>query len=677
MTDSERPALRVSFGRIAIVLAMAAAGFWLGNIGYRYATITFSSLSLVDAPSTPDLLTFISQSIASYPPLGLSPDKWPTVCGIAGALGILIASQIMKAERDQSDIDMSEVHGSQELADVRDRKIFEHDKATEEWPCPEWCERVEDDNLILTKNTKVAASKNPDYTIERECPNRHIFIMGTSGRGKSYSLVGPNIMQLNGSLVISDPKGELFRLYAAFLEAHGYKVELLGLRDEDTIRASSRYNPLSYCENITDINQVVNYFMENTTGDKPTTDPKFFADMERSFYTASIGLRVFWFKRFGNPQDCTMPALLDDLLLLKEEGEDGVSALDRMFEGDPDDPSVPSLKALIVALYGDGRSEDEVLADEKIPEVSILNEYRSFKTAAKDPETMGNVAASCAARLSIFNNPALREMLSEDELELDRMGREKRALFLGIKAETGPYDFVAAMAVNQVFALNISAAEKSRSGHVDIPIWCWLDELANIGKIPNLEKLIAVTRSYWINIVSVVQNGVQLRERYGEKAKNVMSESAIFIFLGSQDWDDCEMVSKKMGTTTRMARSVTRNTSRNSSSVSETYQPYSVPLMSPAELYNYDRRRQKGFDPAKCLTHYAGSNWCMDYKYDLHDHPRYRELKGKEVTDPVAWSKKHRESKVESPTENSSTDQAEIMLRLAEEADGNVIVASL
>ena len=124
-------------------------------------------------------------------------------------------------------------------------------------------------------------------------------------------------------------------------------------------------------------------------------------------------------------------------------------------------------------------------------------------------------------------------MMSADELELERMGSRKRALFLGIKAETGPYDFVAAMAMNQLFSLNIDAAAKSPTGHLDIPIWCWLDELANIGKIPNLEKLIATTRSYWINIISVVQDGVQLRERYGEKAKSVMDNSAIFIFLGS------------------------------------------------------------------------------------------------------------------------------------------------
>ena len=677
MADSERRGPRVSIGLIAIVLAMAAAGYWIGNIGYRYATIAFSSLSLVDAPSTPDLLTFISQSIASYPPLGLSPDKWPTVSGIAGALGILIASQIMKAENDKADIDMSEVHGSQELADVEDRQIFVHSKDTPEWPCPEWCERVEDDNIILTKRTRVAASKNPDYAIERMCPNRHIFIMGNSGKGKSYSLVGPNIMQLNGSFVINDIKGELFRMYAAFLEEHGYKVRVLGLRDEEAILGSNRCNPLAYCDNITDINQVVNYFIENTTGEKPTCDPDFFVKMERRFYTADIGLRVFWFKRFGNPQDCTMPSLIDHLLMIKEEGVDGVSSLDKIFEGDPDDPSIPSFKGLIMALYGEDRSEDDVLADEKIPEVSILKEYRALKTAAGDPETMSNVVSSCAARLGIFNNPALRQMMSEDELDLDMMGREKTALFLETKAETGPYDFVAAIALNQLFALNIATATKSPSGHLDIPIWCWLDELANIGKIPNFEKLVATTRSYWINIVSVVQDGIQLKQRYGELAESVKGNSCIFIFLGSQNQDDCKMVSEWMGTTTRIAKSVTRNISRNSTSISETYQPYSVPLMSTAELRNYDYKRKKGFDPAKCLTHIDGSNWCLDYKFDLKDHPRYRELKGKEVTDLIAWSKEHRKSKAESPTEDSAPDQAEIMLRLAEEADGNVIVASL
>lgn len=676
MGREARAGLRVSLRRVAVVALMAAVGYWLGNIGSRYVDAAFASLSLTGAAEAPDLMTFISQSIDSYPPLGLAPDKWPVVGGIAAALGIVIAAQIKRAGGDEADIDMSEVHGSQELADVEDRKIFEHAKATREWPCPEWCERVEDDNLILTRHTRVAASKNPDYKIEQKCSNRHIFIMGTSGRGKSYSLVGPNILQLNGSLVISDPKGELFRQYAAFLEAHGYEVECLGLRDEETIRASSRYNPLSYCHNITDVNQVVNYFIENTRGEGPSADKDYFIKMERSFYAADIGLRVFWFKRFGNPGDCTMPSLIDHLLMLKEEGADGMSALDVIFEGDPADPSVPSFKALILAEHGEGRAEEDVLNDPDIPEVAVLKEYRSFKTAAGDVETMSNVVSSCAARLSIFNNPALRSMMSADELELERMGSEKRALFLGIKAETGPYDFVAAMAMNQLFSLNIDAAAKSPTGHLDIPIWCWLDELANIGKIPNLEKLIATTRSYWINIISVVQDGVQLRERYGEKAKSVMDNSAIFIFLGSQNWDDIKMVSEKMGTTTRIAKSVTRNISRNSTSISETYQPYSVPLMSPAELYNYDERRKRGFDPAKCLTHILGSNWCMDYKYDLRDHPRFKELEGREVTDFPRWAEDHRSRRRRQKGPDGPPGETELMAGLAEQSEGDVIVAA-
>lgn len=674
-----RAGKRISFGRIAVVVAMVAGGYWLGNIGFRYLAITLGSLALTaDAPATPDLMTFISQSMDSYPPLGLSPDKWPVLAGIACAGGVFIASKISAAGKNKADIDISEVHGSQELALPEDRKVFEHAKATRDWPRPPWCERVEDDNILLTKNTKIAASKNPDYRIESMCPNRHIFIMGMSGRGKTYTLVGPNALQLNGSYVFTDPKFELFREYAGFFEAHGYKVECLGLRDEETLAASSRYNPLAYCDDITSINQVVNYFIENTRGENQQSgvSKDYFENMERSFYAADIGLMVFWFKRGGNLGDCTMPALIDHLLLLKQEGPDGASALDLIFEGDPEDPTFPSFKALIMATYGQGRSEEEVMLDQTIAEVAVLKEYRSFKTAAGDAETMSNVISSCAARLSIFNNPALRRLLSADELELESMGKEKRALFLGIKAETGPYDFVAAMAVNQLFSLNIDIATKSPDGHLDIPIWCWLDELANVGKIPNLSKLIAVTRSYWINLIAIVQDGNQLEARYGKDAKSVMDQAAVFIFLGSQNWDDCKAISEKMGNTTRVAKTVSRNISRTSSSVTESYQPYSVPLMSPAELYNWDEKRKTGFDPAKCLTHLAGSNWCLDYKYDLHDHPRYAELEGKQITDFPAWAEEHRERRGASRPALPAPERP-IGEQVAQGLDGNVIIASL
>lgn len=629
-------ARRPAASKVLIIAIMATLGFWLGNIGFLYAVEAVPSISLEpNAPTMPDPFEFVMSRV-DRPLLGISTDKWPVLVGIAAAVGI-VAGASAKSHKIKPDISIDEVHGSQELATVEDRAIFEHRKETAEWPCPSWCAEVEDDNIIVTQRTKLAGTSNPDYEIEQMCSNRHVFIMGASGRGKTYTLVGPNILQLNGSLVISDPKGEIFRKYAAFLEANGYEVECLNLRDEEMIRASSCYNPLMYTDDITAINQCVLYFIENTKGEDHEGDKAFFINMETLFYSAIIGLFVFWFKANGHPGDCTMPAIIDYLLMAKDMAADGPSALDTVFYGDPASPEIPSFKDYVVARYERG---EEVLLDKDIPEVAVLDAYTMYKSNAGDPETEANVISSVAARLSKFNNPAIRRLLSRDDLDLSSMGKRKRALFLGVKAETGPYDFVAAMALNQLFDQNVSRAASSPTGHLDIPIWCWLDELANIGKIPNLSKLFAVTRSYWINLVAIVQDGKQLEARYGKDAESIISNSAVFVFLGSKRWEDCELVSKQMGNTTRMAREVTRTTNPGGGvSVQESFRPYSVPLMSPAELYNFDYRRGTGFDPSKCLTHYFGSNWCLDDKFDLKTHRRYPELKAAGDTDFVQWSR--------------------------------------
>lgn len=628
--DKNRPPAPV---RILLMAALVAAAFWVGNVSWQYVMQGLPSMTLsAGAPEAPSVWEFLKAAFMARP-LGISTDRMPMSIGAMVALFALVGANLGRG-RVEADIDISEVYGQQELASIPDRAVFEHASATPEWPCPPWCEKVEDDNIICTQNSKLASTKNPDYRIEQMCANRHVFIMGASGRGKTYTLVGPNILQLNGSFVISDPKCELFRMYSNFLRAHGYKVECLNLIDDAHIRASSRYNPLHYCDSINSINQCVLYFIENTKGEDHGGDKEFFLNMEKSFYTAVIGLFVYMFKANGNEDDCTMPALIDYLLMAKADGVDGASKLDVVFNGDPSVPDFPSFRRYIVEHY---RRGEDVLYDQSLPEVAVLNAYEMFKMNAGDLETMSNVISSCAARLSKLNDPSVRAMLSRDELELDRMGCEKRAIFLGVKAEGGPNDYIVSMALNQLFDRNIAAAIASPTGHVDVPIWCWLDELANIGKVPNLSRLFAIARSYWINLIAIVQDGQQLEARYGKDAKSIISNSAVFIFLGSPLMDDCELVSKMLGKTTRIQRKVSRTTSNGSTSVTESFEPVSVDLMSPAELYNWDARRKVGFDPSKCLTHYFGSNWFMDDKFDLKTHRRYAELADAGDADFMRW----------------------------------------
>lgn len=630
---------KISPMRVILIMAMALFGFWLGNVGVQYALEVIPAFRVGADASSVSLLAVASQ-IAVGHPLGISLDTWPMVGGAACGLGMLVSANARKQGKDV-DIRQDVVHGSQAFASVSSRAAFAHLDERNGWSKPEWCERVEDDNFLLSKHSKIAATRNPDFRTEQMCPNRHVFIMAGSGGGKTYTVVTPNALQLLGSYVFTDPKGELFRSFAGFYERKGYSVSVLNFRDEKHMLSSCRYNPLVYCDDITSINSIVEIFLQNTKGEDSTGDQMFFINMERNFYVSVIGLEVFWFKSSGNDEDCNLPSIIDYLLMLKEQGPDGVSNLDIVFNGGPSAPEgFTSFRDFVLTKYRDRGAG--VLSDPSVPEVAVLNAYEMFKSAAGDPETMANVVSSCAARLQIFNNPAIRYLLSADDLDLRTMGSQKRALFLSTRDQKGPYDFIAAMVLDQLFGIAIDQADSSPSGHLDIPLWCMLDELANIGKIPNLEKLFATVRSRWINLVAIVQNGDQLKAVYGDKtSKSIRSNSGVFVYLGGSLFEDCEQISKEMGTTTRISTSYSQTTSASGGSVSKQTQIHEVPLMRPAELFNYNPETGEGFDPNAVLTHYSRANWFLDEKYDPTEHPRWLELQQVGPTDYFKWAGDH------------------------------------
>ncbi|MDY2776967.1 MAG: type IV secretory system conjugative DNA transfer family protein [Collinsella sp.] len=648
--------IRASFG---------AGAYWSGNVLCQWVVEQAPHLLDQANPAAP-LPSWIASRLAAAP-LGLSLEGMPVFAGFASLASM--AAYIYAHKPDKGAIDLSQVHGSQRFSTIEERSAYAHTEDTEEWPKPSWCEHILDDNLILSENSMVSASKIPDFTREAQVPNRHVYLMAGSGAGKTFRWVRSQVLQLLGSYVFTDPKGELFKTFASFLERHGYEVVVLNFRDESHMAVSCCYNPLLYCDDMTAIANVVEMFLNNTKGENSSGDQMFFINMERNFYVAVIGLFVFWFKNTGLAvNDCNLPGLIDYLIMAKADGPGGISELDLCFEGTIEKDGMSGFRQFMYDLYSSpekgyrkpGETDEQlrarVDADITLPENAVLKAYNLFKSAAGDPETMANVVSSCAARLQIFNNPAVRRLLSTDELDLDSMGKRKRALFLCTKDDKGAYDFISAMVLNQLFGRNIDIADASPSGHVDIPIWCILDELANIGKIPNLEKLVATVRSRWINLVSIVQDGKQLEAVYGKQAGSIRSNSAIFEYLGSSLFSDCEEISKEMGSTTRIATSYSRNIAgTGGGGVTEQKQAYQVPLMRPEELYNFNEDGV-GLAPDMCLTHYKQGMWFLDRKPDPFRHPRNGEL---EDTDYFAWNRRRMAAAIQRSTDPATAPVAE------------------
>ena len=418
---------KIDITKVIGAVVLGSAAFWIVNLTVQKVMLGTSGIETSD-----DVVAFVAWA-ASRRPLGIYFGGVPLLASVVAALVIALAV-LLKHEAPGEDISPAKQYGSQRFSTAQERLLYSHNKATDEWPVPEWCETVDDDNIILSLHSKVAGTsivndKKDPIRRESQVPNRNMFIMAGSGAGKSYRFVTNQIMQMNGNMVFTDPSGELFRASAAFLEKNGYDVQVIDLRDEEHILASTPYNPLINCRDVTSINSLVNMFISNTKGEDTHGDQQFFIDMEKNFYTCVCGMFVFWFKANGNTADCTLPGIIDYLAMAKADGAEGINKLDLVFEGTRERDGFDGFAQYIIDTYG-----EDALDDESLPENSVLTNYRTFKANAGAPEQMAAVVSSCAARLQRLNNPAIRKMLGRDELDLQSIDKRKRAIFFCIKS---------------------------------------------------------------------------------------------------------------------------------------------------------------------------------------------------------------------------------------------------
>ena len=461
-------------------------------------------------------------------------------------------------------------------------------------PVPDW-------NIPLTRTeslTMTSRPKQPKYA-----RNKNILVIGGSGSGKTRFFVKPSIMQMHSSYVITDPKGQLLTETGKMLLHGAPKLDENGkpVRDSrgkviyepyrikvlNTINFSKsmKYNPLAYVRSEKDILKLVNVIIANTKGDGEKSSEDFWVKAERLLYCALIG--YIWYE--AEPEERNFITLLD-LLNACEAREDD-----------------ETYKSPVDILFDD-------LA-KKQPEHFAVKQYVKFKMAAG--KTLKSILVSCGARLAPFDIKELRDIMTEDELELDTMGDRKTALFLIMSDTDTTFNFVIAMLQSQLFNLLCDKADDFYNGRLPVHVRCLLDEFANIGQIPNFDKLIATIRSREISASIILQSQSQLKTIYKDAADTIVGNCDVTLFLGGKEKSTLKEISELLGKETIDSLSQSENRGAQTSH-GLSYQKLGKELMTQDEI--------AVMDGGKCILQLRGVRPFFSDKFDITKHPRYQYL---------------------------------------------------
>lgn len=431
-------------------------------------------------------------------------------------------------------------------------------------------------NIIFSQNTqKALLNEGISPKLRR---NNNVLVVGGSGSGKTRFMLKPNIMQTNADYVVTDPKGTILNETGYILRKSNYKIKVLNLIDFDK---SMRYNPFHYIRNEQDILKVVDTIIKNTSGD---SKEDFWVKAERLLYQAYIGVILQEFPKEEQHLGTVVDLL--ELSITKENDEDYKNAIDDMF--------------------------DELA--EIDPNSFCVKQYRQFKLAAG--ETTKSILISCGARLAPINIPAVRHLLSADEIDIDKIGSDNRpnALFVIIPDTDSTFNFIVSIMYSQMFNLLCTIADNDYGGEMPRHIRFMLDEFANIGEIPNFDKLIATIRSRNISATVILQTLAQLKSIYKDSADTITGNCDTFIFLGGKEEGTLKMLSSQLGKET-IDDYNTSKTRSNSDSYGQNYSKLGRELMTVDELQTMDR--------SKCIVMILGLNPFKDDKYDIVKHPKY------------------------------------------------------
>ena len=456
------------------------------------------------------------------------------------------------------------------------------------WGTPEdikpFIDPVFANNVILTQTERLTMSsrpKNPAYA-----RNKNVLIIGGSGSGKTRFFVKPNLMQCVSdkypcSFVVTDPKGSILVECGSLLQRSDYRIKVLNTIN---FKKSMNYNPLAYIHSEKDILKLVNCLILNTKGEGKSNDP-FWEKAETLLYTALIGYLYGVVPE--EDRNFAMLVSMINAMEVREDDEDFKNPVDLMFEA----------------------------LEEREPEHFAVRQYKKYKLAAG--KTAKSILISCAARLAPFDIAELRELTAYDELELDTLGDQKSALFIIISDTDDTFNFLVSLCYTQLFNLLCEKADDVYGGRLPVHVRCLIDECANIGQIPRLEKLMATIRSREISACLVLQTQSQLKAQYKDSADTICGNCDSVIFLGGKEKTTLKELSEALGRETidtlNTGESRGRETSRSTN-----FQKLGKELMSVDELAVMDGR--------KCILQLRGVRPFLSDKYDITQHPNYKYL---------------------------------------------------
>ena len=434
-----------------------------------------------------------------------------------------------------------------------------------------------EDNIILTKTERLMMSNRPPDP--KNARNKNVLVVGGSGSGKTRFWLKPNLLQCHSSYVVTDPKSTILLECGNVMLKNGYKVKILNTIN---FKKSMHYNPFAYVHSEKDILKLVTTLMTNTKGEGSGGDP-FWEKSERLLLTALIAY-LHYEAPVEEQNFATLLEMLNTMQVL-EDDEEYQNPVDLLFEE---------------------------LAKKK-PNSFAGRQYKLYKLAAG--KTAKSILISCGARLAPFDIQELRDLTMYDELQLDTLGDKKTALFLIMSDTDSTFNFLISMVYTQLFNLLCDKADDVYGGKLPIHVRCLIDECANIGQIPNLEKLVATIRSREISACLVLQARSQLKAIYKDNADTIVGNMDSQIFLGGSEPTTLKDLSEMLGKETIDAFN-TSDTRGNSPSYGTTFQKMGHELLSRDEL--------AVLDGGKCILQLRGVSPFLSDKYDLTQHPNYK-----------------------------------------------------
>ncbi|EGI86114.1 TPA: VirD4-like conjugal transfer protein, CD1115 family [Streptococcus pyogenes] len=532
------------------------AFFYIGNIFSHHVRAYIGG----------DIIDKIFQGILEINTMSFLPSLHPTDIIMGVVVAVLIKFIVYTKGKNAKKFRQGKEYGSARWGTKKDIEPYMDEKFQ--------------NNIILTQTERLTMNgrpANPKYA-----RNKNVLVIGGSGSGKTRFYVKPNLMQMHSSYCVTDPKGTIVLECGKMLEDNGYEIKILNTIN---FKKSMKYNPFAYIRSEKDILKLVQTIIANTKGEGEKAGEDFWVKAEKLYYTALIG--YIWYE--APFEEKNFATLLDmiDASEVREDDESYMNPIDRLFEA----------------------------LEKKEPTHFAVKQYKKYKLAAG--KTAKSILISCGARLAPFDIQELRELMKEDELELDTLGDRKTVLFVIISDTDDTFNFVVSIMYSQLFNLLCDKADDVYGGRLPVHVRCLLDEFANIGLIPKFEKLIATIRSREISASIILQAQSQLKAIYKDNADTIVGNCDSTIFLGGKEKTTLKELSETLGKETIDLYN-TSETRSNQKSFGLNYQKTGKELMSQDEI--------TVMDGSKCIFQLRGVRPFLSDKFDITKHKNYRLL---------------------------------------------------